>query len=189
MAELKLFIASSLDGYIAREDGSLDWLDEASQQLETENKNLEDGAEPLDGGYGKFIASIDVIIMGRKTYEEVLGFGVEWPYPDQHTYIATSDPDYKPTTVNTSVMNNIDEQAVESLKEESKKNIWVVGGGQLITRFLDLDAIDQMTITIISRILGKGIPLFPNNPKETKFELVSTETYGSGMVNLNYRKI
>lgn len=185
MAEIKLFIATSIDGFIARENGSLDWLPGSDP-----NASKSEAIDPElgDGGYGKFIADIDTVIMGRKTYEEILGFGVEWPYADYKSYIVTSDKNYQTKTDNTVVLNEINKQSIVNVKSESKKGVWVVGGGQLITHFINHDAVDEMNLSIISTILGKGIRLFPNDPKETKFVLTKSETFGDGMVNLSYRK-
>lgn len=190
MSEIKLFIATSLDGFIAREDGSLDWLpgSDPNQDKQTKEKEVPE-SNGNDGGYGKFIADIDLIIIGRKTYKMILGFGVKWPYENCKTYIVTSDPEYQTKTDNTFILNTIDKQSIDRLKSESEKNIWLMGGGQLITQFLNLDSIDEMTLNMISTILGKGIRLFPDTPKETKFKLVNTESFSSGMVNLTYRKI
>lgn len=174
MADCKLFIASSLDGFIAREDGSLDWLDAIGS------------TETTDAGYTDFISSIDTVLLGRKTYEEILGFGIEWPYKDFKAVIVTSDKNYKATTPNTTVLHEITDQSVKKLKNNSPKGIWVLGGGQLITETLNISAITQLTITIIPIILGKGIKLFPNDPKETKLELINAQSFESGMVNLTY---
>lgn len=80
MKKTKLFIATSIDGYIARKDGTLDWLDAIPNP------------DQLDYGYYAFYETVDTILMGRKTYEEVLGFGVDWPYPDCKTYVVSSNP-------------------------------------------------------------------------------------------------
>jgi dihydrofolate reductase len=77
---------------------------------------------------------------------------------------------------------------IEKLKIESQKNIWLVGGGELITQFLNEKAIDEMTLCMIPILLGKGIQLFPNNPDETKFEFVGSQAFETGIVNLTYRK-
>ncbi len=186
MAEIKLFIATTIDGFIAREDGSLDWLPGSDP-----NAPEAEGASELsenDGGYGEFISTIDIVVLGRKTYEEVLGFGVDWPYGNCKSYVATSDKNYKTSTHNTFTLNKIDPVTIDELKTESKLNVWVVGGGQLITEFLNHDAIDEMTISVFSTILGTGIRLFPNNPKETSFTLVKTKHFDTGFVNLTYKK-
>ena len=176
MSVIKLYIATTLDGFIARENNSLDWLHELPVP------------ENEDYGYSKFLSGIDTVIMGRKTYDEILGFGVDWPYANCKSYILTSEVSYKATTPNTEVLHDLDLEFIEKVKTESKKNTWIVGGGQLISTFLNLDAIDEMILSIVPRILGKGIRLFPNGPKETKFELISSQSFESGLVNLTYRK-
>jgi len=190
MAEIKLFIATTLDGFIARENGSLDWLPgsgDTGQDLPDQEKQLPE-SKMDDGGYSKFLAGIDVIIIGRKTYEEILGFGIEWPYGDFQTYIVTSDANYKTKTDNTFTINELNKKVIDKIKMVSQKSIWLMGGGQLITQFLNYNSIDEMTLTLISIILGQGIRLFPGEPKETKFQLIKTESFASGMVNLTYRK-
>ncbi|MEO9965802.1 MAG: dihydrofolate reductase family protein [Reichenbachiella sp.] len=175
MRRLKLFIATSIDGFIARKDGSLDWLDDIPNP------------DKLDYGYFKFYDSIDTLLMGRKTYNEVLGFGVEWPYPDSKTYVISSGPvDIK--TENTFYIQKPLAETVKALMTEPGKDIWVVGGGELISSMLSLDLIDEMLITITPVILGAGIPLFPSQPKETKFDLINTEAFDTGFVNLTYKK-
>lgn len=176
MKKNKLFIATSIDGYIARKDGSLDWLDAIPNP------------DNLDYGYYKFYGSVDTLLMGRKTYEEVLGFGVDWPYPDCKTYIV-SKGEVEIKTENTYLLGQPFDQNVKELMQERGKDIWIVGGGVLITSMLDMGLIDEMLITITPVILGDGIPLFPAGSKETKFELVNTEPFETGFVNLIYRKV
>ena len=176
MKKCKLFIAASLDGYIAREDGSLDWLDTIPNP------------DQLDHGYYPFYDSIDTILMGRKTYEEVLGFGVDWPYPDCKTYILSSK-EVAIKTENTFLINDPLKDKIHEWVNEDGKDIWVCGGGQLISSMLDLGLIDEMLISITPVILGAGIPLFPNSPKETKLKLIKSESFDTGFVNLTYRKV
>jgi dihydrofolate reductase len=176
MPLFKLFIATSIDGFIARENGSIDWLNDMPNP------------DQLDYGYGDFIATIDVILMGRKTYEEVLGFGVEWPYGNCKCFIVTSKADFQVQTPNTSLLHTIDEAMIQELRSVSKKNTWIVGGGELITAFINCGAIDAMTISLIPILLGKGIRLFPNEPQETLFDLIHVDSFGTCVVNMNYVK-
>jgi dihydrofolate reductase len=176
MSKIKLFIATTLDGYIAREDGSLDWLYAFPNPNNT------------DYGYADFFETIDTVIIGRKTYQEILSFGVDWPYANCNTYMVTSDKNYQPKTEKTSILSNLSMEKIESIKEYSKKNIWIVGGGKIITQFLNLGQIDEMILCVIPKILGKGIELFPDSPKETSFDLLNVETFESGAVNLTYQK-
>jgi dihydrofolate reductase len=176
MRKIKLFIASSLDGFIAREDGALDWLDTIP------NPNQ------IDHGYEAFLSTVDTLIMGRSTYEEILSFGVQWPYSTCKTYVATSNQSLTVGTPKTQVMNDVNKEGIEAVKRESNKDIWLVGGGKLITHFLNLEAIDEMIISIVPTLLGKGISLFPDQPKVTSFELLSAESFETGIVNLHYRR-
>lgn len=176
MKEIHLFIATSLDGFIARENGSLDWLVNIPNPSQT------------DYGYNEMIENTDVIVMGRKTYDEILDFGIEWPYGNCKTFVVTRKQDFVPSTPNTFVMNKIDAGTIQFLKSQSSKNIWLAGGGSLVTQFLDHGAIDEMTISIVPIILGKGIRLFADEPSEIQFETVKTELFDTGIVNLVYRK-
>jgi len=176
VAKIKLYIACSLDGYIARRDGSLDWLDSV------------DHPEGVDYGYGDFYSGIDTVVMGRKTYDEVLGFDVDWPYPDCRTYVVTSDSNFKAKTENTHVLTEINRHILQELRKASLKNIWLVGGGELIKSFLEIGAIDEMVISVFPAVLGSGIPLFPEGSEETQFTLNGAHTFDSGVVNLYYVK-
>lgn len=176
MNNIKLYIATTIDGFIAREDGSLDWLDELP------NPNQ------IDYGYTDFYATIDKVVIGRKTYEEVLGFDVDWPYEDSTTYVVTLKDGYQPQTNNTEVIHKIDQEAISRIKSAGQKDVWVIGGGLIITEFLNLSAIDKMILCVIPAILGNGIRLFPNHPKETKFDLVKAEPFDTGAVMLTYKK-
>lgn len=176
MSKIKLFIAATIDGFIARKDGSLDWL------FELPNPNN------IDHGYEKFFNTIGVVVMGRKTYDEVLGFDVEWPYGNCKTFVITSDKNFSTNTENTFVLNQINKKSIEQLKSESQKDIWLVGGGKTITAFLNLDAVDEMILSIIPIVLGEGIRLFPDGPKETRFHLTNTEKFETGIVNLWFTK-
>jgi dihydrofolate reductase len=176
MRKIRLYIATSIDGFIARENGSLDWLVELPNPGKT------------DHGYDEFIAGTDTVIMGRKTYKDVLGFGIEWPYANCRTYIVTSDRNYNIGTENTFALHELNQDSIAELRLNSTKNIWVVGGGEIITQFLNLDQIDEMTLCIAPVILGKGIKLFPGEPHETKFELVNSTPFETGIVNVTYRR-
>ncbi len=176
MSEIKLYIATSLDGYIAREDGSIDWLDAVPNP------------DQIDHGYAEFYETIDTVILGRKTYEVILGFGVDWPYPDCKTYIVTSDSDYQVKTENTEVLNEVSREQVDLIKRHSQKNIWIMGGGKLITTFLNLGEVDEMILSVIPTILGKGIRLFPDSPRETSFKIINVQAFETGAINLAYRK-
>ena len=176
MSEIKLYIASSLDGYIARENGSLDWLTDLPNP------------EQSDYGYTALLSSIDTVVMGRNTYQEILGFGVEWPYSDCQTYVVSRADDLEIKTEKTEQVQDLNTEFFKTLKKESKKDVWLVGGGQLVSEFLRHRAIDEIMLCVIPVVLGNGIPLFPKGTPETQLDLIKTEAFSSGAVMLTYHK-
>lgn len=177
MGQFKLYIATTIDGFIAREDGSLDWLTSLPVP------------EGEDYGYQKFYDTIDTVVMGSSTYKEILGFNVPWPYAGGKSFIFSSNPEFSIETENTELVNELNSEAVELIKSQSSKNIWIVGGGKIISAFLKLGVVDEIILTIVPVILGQGIRLFPTGSLETKFELSGTESFETGLVNLYYKKI
>lgn len=177
MPKLILYIAISLDGKIARSDGGLDWL---------ENHPNPNG---LDYGYADFVVGIGTTIMGRKTYEEILGFGVDWPYIGLQSYVASSDPAYRCTTPDTFPIHSDLGELVENLKTTADKDIWLIGGGNLVSHLLEQDLLDELILTIIPTILGEGIPLFPGNQIESNWQLKDTKSFETGVVNLTYQRL
>lgn len=176
MIKTVLYIAKSLDGFIARPDGNLDWL--------TSIPNPQTG----DYGYAELLNSIGTIIMGRKTYEEIIGFGLDWPYSGYDTYVVTNNGKLTIQTPSTSLLTENLKGFVTELKKTTKKDIWLVGGGQVITAFINEDLLDKMIITIIPKIIGEGLPLFAYKPKETNWKLIEAKSFDTGVVNLNYEK-
>ncbi|MFM1744532.1 MAG: hypothetical protein RLZZ630_469 [Bacteroidota bacterium] len=169
-----LYIATTLDGKIARKDGGLDWL----YALPNPNQ--------IDYGYGQFLSTIGSTIMGKNTYKEILGFGVDWPYTGMNSYVVTTDKDFKSSTPDTFILTTDLTDFVIDLKKRSEKDIWLIGGGQLITFFLNKDLLDKMILTVIPTIIGEGISLFPNDPKETSWHLENVDRFETGVVNLTY---
>ncbi len=174
MKKIILYIAASLDGYIARTDGSLDWLD-----------NL-DNPDKSDYGYGEFIESVDTIIMGRKTYEVVSGFDIPWPYTNKKTYVVSRSKDLRIDSPDTHLLPAISQEAINALRKESDKNIWLVGGGHLVSSFVNLHAIDEIILSLVPVVLGEGIPLFPDKSIEVHFALNDHQVFSNGLVQLHY---
>jgi len=176
MTKIQCYIAQSLDGYIARKDHSIDWL---------ENISVPEGS---DLGYGEFYSKIDTVIMGRKTYDEIMGFDVPWPYADAQCYVITSDKSYQTHTPNTKLVHDLNLAWIQKVKKITDQNIWLIGGGGLVTQFIKLNALDELLITIIPIVLGDGIPLFPDQPPETQWDLEKVNNFGNGAVMLSYTK-
>ena len=176
MRKVILYIAVSLDGYIAREDGSIDWL------MEFPNP------DQVDHGYKDFISNIDLIVMGRATYEQVLGFDVDWPYQDK-CFVVTSNEDLEIRTPQTYVLPGKDVKSkVDEWRLEEGKNIWLMGGGKLNTTFLQHGLLDEMILSLIPIVIGGGIPIFDGNTQQERFKEVDSQVFSTGIVNLYYSK-
>lgn len=176
MSEVVLYIATSLDGFIARSDGNLDWLNSIASSDKT------------DYGYADFLSSIGTTIMGRKTYNEIINFDIEWPYTDISSYIATTNSSLEIVSPNSFIIQDDIATFTTNLKQQTEKDIWLIGGGELITYFLNNNLIDKMILSIVPIILGNGIPLFPNNPNESIWSLLKFEHFDTGVVSLTYEK-
>lgn len=177
MSKIVLYIASSLDGYIARTDGSLDWL------------NNHPNPDNTDYGYGEFLQSISAIVMGRITYEEVIKFGIPWPYKGIPTYVTTSNEQLDITTPDTHRYSGDLSELSDSLKKMTNNDIWLVGGGKLVTHFLNLNLIDRIILTIMPVLLGEGILLFPGRSIESQWKLNACKAFGSGVVSVTYDRV
>lgn len=166
-----LQVATSLDGYIARLDGSIDWLPVP-----------EEGGE--DYGYLEFYNSIDALVMGSTTYEQILGFE-DWPYPGKFAYVLTSR-NLSTTRTDVCFVNGGIEDVVEDVKKKGYKRVWVVGGGKVASSFMEKGLVSEYIIGVIPIILGAGISLYQSVP-EQNLDLIETNTYSSGVVGLRYR--
>ncbi|AKB30563.1 Dihydrofolate reductase [Methanosarcina siciliae T4/M] len=171
---IKLYIACSLDGFIARENGNIDWLTEYENSSET------------DYGYSEFYSSIGTVLMGRKTYEQVLGFGV-WPYGEKKTYVFTRQNEPLRRERNIEFVSGDVGKFVRRLKENTDEDIWLVGGSQLIRAFLEEDLVQDLIIFVVPVILGGGIPLFNRIGKEVRLRMIDTKRYENGLVRLEYK--
>lgn len=174
--KISVFISTSLDGYIARENGDLDWLDAA-------NANVPDSE---DFGFIQFMQSVDSIVMGRNTYEKVLSFG-GWPYGTASVIVLSrtqiefpDDPDHKVSTTSESL-----EELCNRLEGEGQKHLYV-DGGITIQRFLADGLITDVTITTVPVVIGSGIPLFGSVKKDITLEHVATKSFDVGFVQSTY---
>ncbi|MBE9115428.1 dihydrofolate reductase [Lusitaniella coriacea LEGE 07157] len=176
---LSVFIATSLDGFIARKNGELDWLDAANAIV----------PEGEDCGYRAFMESIDRLIMGRKTYEKVLSFD-EWSYGNKPVIVLSRNkieiPDRLAETVSHSSESPRDLR--DRLSKEGAERLYI-DGGITIQRFLNEGLIDDLTITIIPILLGSGIPLFSNLKKDISLNHIATKTYDFGFIQLTYEVV
>lgn len=169
-----LFIAQSLDGYIARENSDISWL----SIVERDNE---------DYGYDKFIKTIDTVFMGRKTYEKILTFGVEFPHKGRTCYVLSKT--LKGTDENVQFFNGNIVDLITNIKLQKGKNIFIDGGSEVVREFREKNLIDEYIISIIPIFLGKGIRLFKETDAENSLKLVKSEVFDSGLVQLKYERI
>ena len=170
MRKVKLFIATTLDGYIAGLNGEIDWL-----------------FDDADYGYKEFYASIDTMLMGNSTYKQVLTFG-EFPHNDKENFVFTRNINQKNDKNVTYISKDIG-AFVADLKMKSGKDIWLVGGGEINSILLSEDLIDEMIISIHPILLGAGIPLFKGPIEIKRFKLIEYKTFPSGLTQVTYAKI
>lgn len=168
-----LYIATSLDGYIASPDDNLDFLSVVEQEGE-------------DYGYAQFIETVDTVIVGRKTYDKVLSMGFDFPHTDKESYIVTRTA--KPAIGKVQFYTENIKTLILKLKEQEGKNIFVDGGAEVVNLLLKDNLIDEFCISIIPVLLGGGIRLFQNNRPELPLKFIRSETFKSGLVQVWYQK-
>ena len=175
MKKISLFIAMSLDGYIADSNGSVEWL--------TGQGNDDDNID----SYSEFVKDIDTVIMGWNTYHQIVTelSPDEWIYDDFTSYVVTHKP--KTSSDKIRFVNENPVELIKRLREENGKGIWICGGANLIQQLVQEDVIDCYYITVIPTILGFGIRLFEKADHEIKLKLVKTQSY-NGMTDLIYIK-
>lgn len=170
-----LYIAMSLDGYIANNNGGIAWLG-------GQNDSFQD-----DYGYGKFIESVDTVIMGMTTYNQIvteLSLN-EWPYSNMKSYVFT----HKAIESNENVefiSKDID-KFIAKLKDEKGKNIWICGGANIANQLIKVGLIDEYHLTIIPIILGNGIQLFSDNNPTTLLKVEQVKEI-NGVVDIVYTR-
>ena len=182
-----MFIAASLDGFIARSDGAIDWLGAVEREGE-------------DYGFAAFFASVDALVMGRKTYETALGFD-PWPYAGVRCVVMTGDTARAPRHGEEFVAGDL-AALLARLGAEGVKRVYV-DGGTVIAQALKARLVDDMTVSVIPVLLGAGPPLAPGvggggseaggavaggeASADVRLELVEHRAYASGLVQLQYR--
>lgn len=165
----KVFIATSLDGFIAQADGDIGFLDLYPPQEE-------------DMGYAEFMSGIDALVMGRKTFEKVLSFGIEWPY-SKPVFVWTQSLQQLPENLpkNVSLISGSAKSIHQKMNDFGFKTIYI-DGGQTIQSFLLANLIDEITITTVPVLLGAGIPLFGKMDSMKQFKCCQTRLFKNGYV-------
>ncbi len=173
MKKIKLYIAISLNGKIAKTDGSVDWLESIPNP------------EKTDYGYAAFYDSIDTTIQGFATYAQVLSFGIDFPYADKKNYVLTRKQNLDQSDhVEFVTQNHL--ATIRDLKKEKGKDIWLIGGSQINTLLFNEKLIDEIIIFVMPIILSDGIDLFSAYPIESRLTLKETKAFQSGAVEMRY---
>jgi dihydrofolate reductase len=172
MPRFSVFIATSLDGFIARSDGGLDWLEVVK-------------AEGEDYGYAEFFSSVDALLLGSKTYETVLGFGA-WPYGDKPCYVATTQA--RVAVGDEVFVEGTPEELARELADRGHQRMYL-DGGNLIRAFLGAGLVDDLTLSFVPVLLGDGLSLFQGAgvlDTGSRLSLGEVRAFPSGLVRLRY---
>lgn len=170
MTRVRLYVATSLDGFIADREGSVDWLD---------------AHDPRSYGYDAFLAEIGTVIMGRRTFEFVRAMGDDWPYAGKRAMVLSSR---SLAGVPEGVLPSSRGMAgaIESARGTSSKDIWVVGGAVAMQSALDGGYVDLIDIFVIPVLLGRGLPLIADLKERQELSFQGIETFQDGVVKLSY---
>ena len=175
MRKVVLYIAMSIDGYVADMSGAVDWLGGDNSDIDA------------SGSYPEFIRTVDTVILGWKTYHQIVTelSPDEWAYSGMQSYVMTHK---KINATNDIVFTDtaIDE-LIASLHNQEGKDVWICGGADIVNQCRRLDLIDRYVITVIPTLLGGGVRLFEENISERKLKLISTTSY-NGMTDLIYER-
>jgi dihydrofolate reductase len=172
--KLVLYIAASVDGYIAKDKDDLSFLDRVQQAGE-------------DYGYAAFIKTVDTVIVGRKTYDKVIAMGHEFPHADKDTYIITRTP--RPAMGSVKFYTGDLKSLVEKLKSQPGGTLFCDGGAEVVRELMVHELIDEFIISLIPVVVGSGTKLFRDGIPEQDLELVSIKSFETGLVQLHYKRI
>lgn len=168
-----LYIAMSLDGYIAKPNDDLSFLSIVEKEGE-------------DYGYADFVSTVDTVILGRKTYDWVMKQVGEFPHADKNAYIITrtARPTIGKTVFYTGDLTNL----VIKLKSENGKNIFCDGGAEIVNELLKKDLLNEIIISVIPILVGNGTRLFKDGRPEQKLQLVNVKTFDTGLTQIHYKR-
>ncbi len=171
MRKIVLGLGTSIDGYIARPDGAVDFL-----------------FMPKDFSMAPFFQTIDTAIMGRKTLDAALAMGGTSSFGATMTSYVFSRSQPPGTRNGVTFVNDDPKVIVDRLRKSKGKDIWLMGGGEIAREFLRLDLVDEMHLGIVPVLLGEGIPLFRSGFPQRNFALIENKTYSRGLISLKYKR-
>ena len=178
--KLICYIATSADGYIARPDGTFDWL----------TKPRGGATGPEHYGFREFAENIDTVIWGRTTWDQVQSYGAgDFGMGETRNFVFTSNPAAQPPRKDVVYTNEPVEPFMRRLRAEPGKDIWMMGGGKTIAAFLDAGEIDEFIIHVMPVFLGSGIPLIAPLQRDVEMKLIATKSYNDLVVMLHYQVV
>ena len=170
MRQIIYSAAASLDGYIARRDGSADWIPEDS-----------------DVDFGAMFSRFDTVLLGRKTHDEALKLGGTMPGMEAFVFSRSKPPGRRDSAI---FVNSRPLDLVVDLRKQPGKDLWLMGGGELASEFLQADLVDGIQMAVCPVVLGSGIPMFGTGAPERKFRLANQRLYAkSGIMMLDYERV
>ena len=166
-----VYVAVSADGFIARRDGSVDWLDRPRPK----------------GNYGmaEFYRSVNTCVLGRKTYDLSVSFGMAEGYAGKKSYVFSRTLS-KAASPKVNIVSEDVRVFAERMRSERGKNIWLVGGAELVAAFLDSGQVDEFVIHVIPKMIGEGIPLIAPRHRDLSLKLLASKQFPDGVVKLHY---
>ncbi|HEX2415103.1 MAG TPA: dihydrofolate reductase family protein [Thermoleophilaceae bacterium] len=184
MSSIQYYVASSLDGFIAESDDTLAWLIDYQGSYEGGD------AQSTEGSYESFYEDVGALVMGSATYEFVLAEiekGGGWPYMDEPTWVLSSRELPVPDGADVRVVNaRVADLHDELMAAAGERNLWVVGGGNVVSQFADEGLLDELIATLVPVVLGEGKPLFDRRLPGGPLELRGVRPFANGMVELRY---
>jgi dihydrofolate reductase len=169
-----LYIAMSLDGYIAKPNDDLSFLSIVEKDGE-------------DYGYVAFLQTVDTVIVGRRTYDWVLANVPAYPHTDKQCFVVTRT--HRPKIDNVTFYNGSLSELVHQLKAENGQDIYCDGGAEIVNELLQADLIDEFILSVIPILVGSGTKLFKDNRPELRLQLVGSKQFEKGLVQLHYKRL
>ncbi len=169
-----VYIATSLDGYIAKPDGDFSFLFAVEKEGE-------------DYGYADFVKTVDTAIVGRKTYDKIISMGYGFPHHDKESYIITRIS--RPSVGSVNFYTGSLKELVLNLKSKAGKHIFVDGGAEIVNELLKDNLIDEFYISVIPVLLGDGISLFKGGRPEIELQLINSTHFDKGLVQMHYIRV
>ena len=183
MTRTQYYCATSLDGFIAEADDTLEWLTGYDGSYEGPD------AEPMKGSYDRFYEGVGAMVTGSTTYEWVLDHVKAWPYAGKPVWVLTSRDLRLPEGEQIDVRfagGAVRDLHPEMIDAAGERNLWVIGGGNVVSQYADEGLLDDVIATVVPVVLGTGKPLFDRRLPGGPMRLTGTRTFDTGMVELRY---